>query len=255
MIVLSLLHSSEGYTHNNWVYDNINVNFSRLYYVTGGEAYYVENGKKTKFKKGFLYLTPVKKNFSLYDNPNNKMLHTYAHITTIPAVSQFVEIEVKPNTPLFDAVMLYRKYIHADPKILTPVIQFVLACINSATTETNPIALKIKEYIDDLTSFELSMAKLSNYMGYSREYLTRAFSNEYRITPKQYLLIMRINKGLNYLLEGKSVTEVADLLSYSSPFAFSKSFKQHFGLSPENYLKTIQPKCIPQIKNMSRRRS
>lgn len=241
MIVLSLLHALEGYTHDNWVYNNINVNFSRLYYVIDGEAYYEENGKKTRLKKGHLYLTPIKKTFSLYDNPNDKMLHTFSHIITMPAVSAFTEIEVKPDTPLFDAITLYRKYITSDTQVLTPVIQFVLSCIDSSNTVTNPIAVKIKEHIDALPSFDFDMTSLSRSLGYTREYLTRTFSEEFRITPKQYFFIRRITKGFNLLLSGKSVTEVADALSYSSPFAFSKAFKQHYGLSPENYLKTIQP--------------
>ncbi|MBO5224749.1 MAG: helix-turn-helix transcriptional regulator [Clostridia bacterium] len=241
MIVLSLLHALEGYTHDNWVYKDINVNFSRLYYVIDGEAYYEENGKTTRLKKGHLYLTPIKKTFTLYDNPSNKMLHTFSHIITMPAVSAFTEIEVKPNTPLFDAVCLYRKYINADQQVLTPVIQFVLSCLNLSNTEKNPIATKIKQRIDDFATFDTNMSTLCKDLGYSREYLTRAFTEEFRMTPKQYLFLRKINEGLRLLCEGKSVTETSDILCYSSPFAFSKAFKQHFGLSPENYLKTIQP--------------
>ena len=241
MIVLSLLHALEGYTHDNWVYKNINVNFSRLYYVIDGEAYYEENGKKTRLKKGHLYLTPTRKTFSLYDNPSNKMLHTFAHVITMPAVTQFIEIEVKPNTPLCDAVELYRKYIQSDTKVLTPVIQFVLSCLDLDNTEKNPIAVKIKQRIDDFPTFEMDMNTLCKEVGYSREHITRAFTEEFRMTPKQYFFLRRINEGLRLLMEGKSVTETSDVLCYSSPFAFSKAFKQHFGLSPENYLKTIKP--------------
>ena len=59
MIVQNLFQSNESYTHENWVYRNVSVALSRLYYIIDGEAYCEENGKKTRLKKGYLYLTPV----------------------------------------------------------------------------------------------------------------------------------------------------------------------------------------------------
>lgn len=241
MKVLNLLHANESYTHDNWVYTDVNVSFSRLYYVLDGEAYYVENDKRHRLKKNHLYLTPVKKPFSLYNNPNDKMLHTFSHVVTAPAVTEFMEIEVKKNTLLEDATQLYRKYVKSDAKTLVPVIQFLLSCIDVSSSQSNPIAEKIRDYIDALPSYVFNMDMLSKDLGYTREYLTRTFSDEYHLSPKQYFISKRINKGLDGLLSGKSVKEVADLLSYSTPFAFSKAFKQHFGLSPENYLKSICP--------------
>ena len=101
MIIKNVLQSSESYTHDNWIYKDVNVGFSRLYYIIDGEAYYEENGKKYRLKKGYVYLTPVKKCFTLYDNPKDKLFHTYSHIVTYPQVNEFTEIEVKKNTPLF----------------------------------------------------------------------------------------------------------------------------------------------------------
>lgn len=77
---------SESYTHDDWVYRDVCVGFSRLYYVIGGEAYYEEEGKVVRLRKNHLYLTPVRRNFTLYENAEDKLLHTYAHITTVPAI-------------------------------------------------------------------------------------------------------------------------------------------------------------------------
>jgi AraC-like DNA-binding protein len=35
----------------------------------------------------------------------------------------------------------------------------------------------------------------------------------------------------------KNVTEVASVLNYSTPFAFTKAFKKEFGISPKEYVK------------------
>ena len=104
MIIQNLLWFNESYTHDNWVYKDVCVGFSRLYYILDGEGYYEENGKAIRFKKNHLYLTPVKKPFALYENPKDKLLHTYSHIITVPPVTALTEIEVTEGTPLADAV-------------------------------------------------------------------------------------------------------------------------------------------------------
>lgn len=240
MIIKNLLHSSESYTHANWYYKDVFVGFSRLYYIIDGEAYYVEDGRSFRFKKGHLYLTPVKRAFSLYENPNNKLLHTYSHIVTIPPVTEFTEIEVVDGTPLKDAVMLWRKYIHSeDNALLTNIIGFLLSCIEEPYCEANEAAALTKNYIDRASDFRFSTLGLSKHIGYSREHITRSFLSAYRITPKQYFNQRRMNCGLQRLLLGHKLADVAEYLNFSSPYSFSKAFKKHFGQAPRSYVKKM----------------
>ncbi len=240
MIIKNILQSAESFTHDNWVYENVNVGFSRLYYIIDGEAYYEEMGKKQRLKKGHVYLTPVKRPFTLTENPENKLLHTYSHIVTYPAVESFTEIEVIDTTPLSDAVALWRKYIKVnDFELQSSIIQFVLSCIDRQNANDNSIAIKVKGYIDSLDNFEFDMAKISRALGYSREHITRTFTNAYNVTPRQYFNTHRMNIALSELINGKKVYEVAEEVGFSSQYAFTKAFKKYFGLSPEKYLPTL----------------
>ena len=49
--IQTLIYASESYTYENWVFRDISVGFSRLYYIIDGEAYYEENGQKIRLKK------------------------------------------------------------------------------------------------------------------------------------------------------------------------------------------------------------
>lgn len=240
MMIKNLLHSYESYTHKNWVYKNVYVDFSRLYYIIDGEAYYVEGGEVRRFKKGFLYLTPVRKSFDLYENPENKLLHTYSHIVTFPPVTDFTEVEVIPDTPLYDAVMIWRKYIRSDDnELLSNIINLILSCIDRQKSDSK-VCLKIKNHLDTLHRPALDMSEVSRELGYSREHITRSFSAAYHVTPTQYFTARKMNAALSELMSGKKISEVAEIMGYSSPYAFSKAFKKYFGLSPKNYLPTIE---------------
>lgn len=240
MIIQKLLLASESYTNPNWEYRNVHVEFSRLYYIIDGEAYYEEKGKRVRLKKNHLYLTPVRQSFDLYENPNDKLLHTYVHIVTLPAVTKFTEIEVVKGTPLADGVALWRKHIlSGNNKLIWDTVQFVVSCIENFIDKDLSVASKTRSYIDNLTDFDFSMRKLSFELGYCREYITRQFQLEYRMTPVQYFNQRKMNIALEKMIGGASVKKIADELNYSSPFAFSKSFKKFFGLSPKKYLSTL----------------
>lgn len=241
MILQNQWNASESYTHDQWEYRDVFVGFSRLYYILDGEAYYEEDGAKIRLKKHHLYLTPVKKSFTLTENPKNKLLHTFTHITTLPPVERLMELEVQPETPLADAVELWRKYIHSeDSQLLSDVIQFLLSCIDRTYAKEDSVAVKTKMWIDERKDFSFCMNQLSEELGYRREHITRSFFNVYRLTPKQYFNTQKMNVALEKLKTGARVYEVAYDLGYSNSYAFSKAFKKHFGLSPEKYLVTLK---------------
>ena len=242
MIIQNAWNSSESYTHPNWVNKDVYVNFSRLYYIIDGEAYYEENGKKIRLKKNHLYLTPVEKCFTIYENPEDKLLHTYTHIMTFPSVNRFTEIRVTEGCPLADAIALWRKYIHTENnELLSNIVQFILSCISGSLEKETSVAEQTKEYLDQMENISLNMADLSRALGYSREHITREFHAMYHITPKQYFNLRIMNIALEELIRGARVYEVAESLNYSTAHAFSKAFKKRFGLSPEKYVRTLNP--------------
>jgi AraC-like DNA-binding protein len=240
MIVQNILLSNESYTHANWLYRDLNVGFSRMYFIIDGEAYYEEKGKKVRLQKNHLYLTPVKTPFTLFENPQDKLLHTYVHIHTLPTVDRLIEIPVRENTPLADAVLLWRKYAKSeDRQTLIAILELVLALIEPKEREGGSVEKKVKAYLDSMEGYAFDMNTLCAAVGYSREYVTRKFIAACHVTPRQYFNRRRMEAALEHLRRGLRVGAVAELLEFSSPYAFSKAFKQHFGLSPEQYLKTL----------------
>jgi AraC-like DNA-binding protein len=217
------------------------VSFSRLYYVIDGEAYYEEGGQRIRLKKGYLYLTPVKIPCTLYDNPEDRLLHTYAHITTVPVITRLMEIPVEESTVLSDAVTLWRKHVHTrSHEELLPILQLILSSLEEKSPPSDTVARQARRYIDAMEDFSFRMDELCRAIGYSREYVSRSFTAEYGESPKQYFDRRRMNAGIAQLSDGAKIGEIAESLGYANLYSFSKAFKRHFGLSPEHYRTTFQ---------------
>ncbi len=74
--------------------------------------------------------------------------------------------------------------------------------------------------------------------------LFRKFSGQ---PPKEYILSAKI-RNAEYLLRStsKSITEIASILGFSSPFHFSACFKQHHGIAPLQYRQTCLSALLPE---------
>ena len=68
-------------------------------------------------------------------------------------------------------------------------------------------------------------------------YLIRLFGKHLDTSPYLYLTQCRIDHALNFLREGKSVSETAFLCGYQSENAFRIAFKKMMGASPTQVIK------------------
>lgn len=77
--------------------------------------------------------------------------------------------------------------------------------------------------------------------------LTRLFKQHTNLTPKQYLISMRMKNAETLLRASmKSVKEIAFLSGYSSPQKFCREFAKFHNLSPRQYRKfaaSAQERC------------
>ena len=81
-----------------------------------------------------------------------------------------------------------------------------------------------------------NLEELATVTDYSYGYLAALFRETTRGTLQNYFKDKKLDAARLLLIEGKmTVTEISELLNYSSVYAFSKAFKEQFGVSPKNY--------------------
>lgn len=81
---------------------------------------------------------------------------------------------------------------------------------------------------------------IARYIGINRSYLTTIFKNKLNVSPQEYLVSYRLNKGKQLLrTTDLSIQEIASRIGYDNPLTFSKMFKNAYGKSPRYYRQEI----------------
>ena len=93
------------------------------------------------------------------------------------------------------------------------------------------------KYIEqNLSNPELSNTLIAQSLNISEVYFRKIFYKEYHLTPKQYILDVRIKKAKQLLTDSPySVTAISEACGFSSVYAFSRCFKEKVGITPTEY--------------------
>lgn len=98
-------------------------------------------------------------------------------------------------------------------------------------------AMRIRTYIEKNYDRDLRLKILSSEHFVSKFHLIRLFKRYYGLTPRQYLIDIRIKKAKDNLNKGLSVTECCYAVGFKSLGSFSTLFKQKTSKSPIDYRK------------------
>ncbi len=119
-------------------------------------------------------------------------------------------------------------------QLLQMLLQGNVANYEPETAEAN-IAEMIKQFVDYNYKNAISLDSLAEQFHYSRYMISRAFTAYTGIPIIKYYNQRRLDYAKEMLFNGASVTEIANELSFSSIYSFSRFFKNAVGCSPSDY--------------------
>ena len=110
-----------------------------------------------------------------------------------------------------------------------------LAPIRKKSTQ---LCATVRRYIDGHFTENLSLDSLAQLVHVSKYHMAHAFTQEYGISPINYMIACRIDEGKKLLKNDDfSLSLISRMLGFSSPSYFSQSFKKLTGISPNTYRK------------------
>ena len=84
----------------------------------------------------------------------------------------------------------------------------------------------------------LTNSKLATECNISEVYFRKLFTKHFGISPKQFIIDVRIQKAKQLLAEGAlSIYAISEKCGFSNAYHFCRLFKQHMGITPSEYRK------------------
>ena len=140
-------------------------------------------------------------------------------------------------------MMLYR-YLEGNKNdmVLESMYELAMSIVAESSSRSHRDPL-VEQLLQRLTrSFndpELSVSKLLDSMGYSKDHLRRIFIASVGVSPSEYLTSIRINHAKKLLINQKetrlTISEISALCGYYDSRYFSRIFKKRTGLTPLEY--------------------
>lgn len=99
-----------------------------------------------------------------------------------------------------------------------------------------PLSSALK-YMEENYTADITNETLAKECRISEEYFRKQFKRAYGLSPKQYVINMRINKAKQMLSEGTlKINAISEQCGFSNPYHFCRIFKQKTGLTPSEFM-------------------
>lgn len=116
----------------------------------------------------------------------------------------------------------------------------VLASKESRDIANNSLSELISEYMKSSIYLPLTLKEICTHFMLGKTQLCKIFRESTSQSPMEYYTSLKIKEAKKLIRErNHSVSEISDLLGYSSIHNFSRAFKKAVGLSPTAYGKSI----------------
>lgn len=105
----------------------------------------------------------------------------------------------------------------------------------------NMLVEKCISFMDEHINEKISLEQVCRYIPISQSYLSKIFKVHTGRSIKEYYMETKLEKAKSLIREsGLSLTEISNLLDFSSLHHFSRAFKHKFMISPSEYAKSIK---------------
>jgi len=210
-----------------------------LSFCIDGQITYTHNGKEYVSNKSCAVILPKGKSYTLRGDRAGTFpvinfdclaplcdTHTVIPIDdAAPFVSDFnlLCVAVRIEKDRAKAMSIFYGIIHklsrgiSDFGVLTPALDFVKS---------------------NFAAFDISNSVLAEKCGISEVYFRRLFFDKFKITPKQYIIGLRLDKAKQILSGGEmKISEVAEECGFTNPYHFTRFFKEKVGINPGEYMR------------------
>lgn len=210
-----------------------------LHYIVNGEGTFCRNGISYRLRKGDLFIIHPDE-VTVYTADAENPWHYIWLAFQAPSTPDFLLPWVVHQAPV-------EKQFQQLPQLTDPEAYMgkIYALTHdilwrlSQTAENTPQIRKTTEYaayakalLDASFMRPIQIQQIAETLHIDRRYLTSLFQSAYGVTPKNYLLTLRLEQAREFINRGYGVAQSAEMAGFSDFSNFSKQYKHAYGSAP-----------------------
>ncbi len=166
---------------------------------------------------------------------------TGSRILNIPGLHELIDLTIS------EVKQISAYSLDVIDVLITRILIEIIRCYSSISIKSyeneikseSLLVFQIIDYLDKHSADLKNLYELENIFNYSYSYLSSLFHKIMAFPLKSYFRKIKMEEAQKLLSENKySITEISELLNYSSIYAFSKSYKLYYGYSPKQGIKS-----------------
>jgi len=231
-----------------------------VHYVTKGSGFYEVNGQRHEVHEGDLFFI-YPDDLVTYSSPDIANTWSFCWIGFAGSAAQrcLLDAGVPEKTyvlhlnsrSFFSLIKNCIDYIETSGENLSQYR--LMICLyevfdllrnkchkKTRTQQPSSYADRAVRYIEFNYMNGIKPKDICNYLSIDRTYLYRILRTYMHISPEQYLIQYRLGKAIELMREGKyTLKDIGSFVGISDVYHFSKLFKKNMGVSPREYMKTM----------------
>lgn len=213
------------------------INEYMIHFVIDGEGVFVKPHNTYNVKKGHAFLIRPGEFCGYYPDKQNPWHYMWIHFDGLQAkqFDKFPDVFPVEEEFILDLYKCFEMDKNAQ-EYVTGML-FILYSKLLVSKSKDDYASKVKAYIDLKYASDISIQSIADELAITRKHLNRLFKSRYNVTIQQYLVGKRLDCAKRFLEYGYGVEQSAYMSGYRDSFNFSRAFKKHFGISPNEYKK------------------
>ena len=216
-----------------------------LHYILDGEGTFCQGGRTHRLQKGDIFVIHPEE-VTVYTADQENPWHYVWLGFSAPSTPDFLQPWIIRQAPV--EKQFQQLGMLTDPEAyigkiyaLTHDILWQLsknADSPSRIRRNTEYAAYAKALLDASFMRPIQIRQIAESLHIDRRYLTSLFQAAYGVSPKNYLLSLRLEQAQDFMNQGYGVAQSAEMAGFSDFSNFSKQYKQVYGRSPTKQNRT-----------------
>lgn len=205
------------------------VNSNQLFIIPAGYAFHYQSDYENPFKYSWFGFLGIKSNFIYQIAVRNQFVFDCHSAKEYEDIIREI-LEISDNS--FSSFLKVNGLMY---HLLGKLIDEIEILNYQSKQSLSSLAIHYMElhYHDSI-----QISDVAHFVGLHPNYFANLFKEEQGISPKQYLINLKVKKSKELLIQTQEpINIVASYVGFSDALSFSKFFKKYTGLSPTSFRK------------------